>query len=334
VENCQPQHICGYKQFDISGIYIFKVPFGIKILSFEGGYQMFRYCKLLGCSLALVLALQVNVFANSDAVVANIGDQKITISDLDKMIGLLDAEKQKLIEKNPQLKESVLTQFVQSMVVSKLAKGKGFDKIADVKDQLDFFKDNFLASLYIRQEVLGKISIPDEDMKKYYDSHKDEFKTPEMVRVRHILVRVDESAPEKDQKAAKKKAESILKKIKSGADFAKLAEEVSEDPGSKEKGGDIGFFQRGRMVKSFEDAAFALKPGEVSGLVKTRYGYHILKLEERKAPAIQSFAEVKETIRQKLIQDQSKSKVVAFIEQAMKDAKAEIHPEALAGDKK
>jgi parvulin-like peptidyl-prolyl isomerase len=182
--------------------------------------------------------------------------------------------------------------------------------------------------------VLGKISIPEEDVKKYYDSHKDEFKTPEMVRVRHILIRVDESATEKDKKAAKKKAEGILKKIKSGADFAKLAAEVSEDPGSKQNGGELGFFPRGRMVKSFEDAAFALKTGEVSGLVKTRYGYHIIKLEEKKAAGIQPFEDVKESIRQKLTQDQSKAKVVAFVEQAMKDAKAEIHPEALAGDKK
>jgi len=295
---------------------------------------MFRYCKVLGCLLALVLALQVNALAKSDAVVANIGDQKITVSDFDKMIGLLDSEKRKLIEQNPQLKESVLTQFIQSMVVAKLAKEKGFDKIADVRDQVDFFKDNFLASLYIRQEVLGKISIPDEDLKKYYDSHKDEFKTPEMVRVRHILVKVDQSAPEKDKKAAKKKAEGILKKIKSGADFAKLAAEVSDDPGSKQKGGELGFFPRGKMVKSFEDAAFALKPGEVSGLVTTQYGYHIIKLEERKTAGIQPFDDVKESIRQKLTQDQTKSKVVAFIEKAMKDAKAEIHPETLAGDKK
>jgi peptidyl-prolyl cis-trans isomerase C len=312
----------------------FKVPFGIKILSCEGGYQMFRYCKVLGCLLALVLALQVNAFANSDPVVANIGDQKITVSDFDKMLGLLDTDKQKLIEKNPQLKQSVLTQFIESMVVSKLAKEKGFDKIAEVRDQLDFFKDNFLASLYIRQEVLGKISIPEEDLKKYYESHEDEFKTPEMVRVRHILVKVDQSASEKDKKAAKKKAEGILKKIRSGEDFAKLAAEVSDDPGSKQKGGELGFFPRGRMVKSFEDAAFALKPGQVSGLVTTQYGYHIIKLEERKAAGTQPFDDVKEIIRQKLVQDQTKSKVVAFIQKAMKDAKAEIHPEAFAGDKK
>jgi peptidyl-prolyl cis-trans isomerase C len=296
---------------------------------------MFRYCKVLGCILAVVLVLRVNAFANSsDAVVANIGDQKITVSDFDRMLSLLDTEKQKVIEKNPQLKESVLTQFIQSMVISKLAKEKGFDKIAEVKNQMEFYKDNFLANLYIRREVLDKISIPEEDLKKYYENHKDEFKTPEMVKVRHILVKMNESAPEKDKKAAKKKAEDILEKIKSGEDFAKLAAEVSDDLGSKQKGGELGFFPRGRMVKPFEDAAFALKPGEVSGLVKTQYGYHIIKLEERKPAGIEPFDDVKKNIRQKLIQDQTKSKVVAFIDKAMKDAKAEVHPEAFAGDKK
>jgi peptidyl-prolyl cis-trans isomerase C len=295
---------------------------------------MFRYFGMLGCLLALVLALQVDAFANSDAVVANIGDQKITVSDFDRMVGFLDADKQKLIEKNPQLKEAVLRQFIQSIVISNLAKEKGFDKTAEVRDQMDFFKDNYLATLYLKHEILSKINIPDEDLKKYYEGHKDEFKTPEMVKVRHILVKVDESAPEKDKKAARKKAEGILKRIKAGEDFAKLAAEVSDDPGSKENGGEIGFFPKGRMVKSFEDAAFALKPGEVSGLVKTQYGYHIIKLEEKKPAGVQTFDEVKENIRQKLVQDQTKSDVVAFIEKAMKDAKVEIHPEALAGEKK
>ena len=295
---------------------------------------MFRYCMVLGCLLAMVLMLEVNAFADSEAVVANIGDQKITVSDFNRMLGLLDTEKQKVIESNPQLKEPVLTQFVQGIVVSELAREKGFNKLPEVKAQIEFFENNLLASLYIKQEVIGKISIPEEELKKYYDSNKDEFKTPEMVRVRHILVKVDESAPEKDKKAAKKKAENILKKIKSGEDFAKLAGEVSDDPGSKQKGGELGFFSRDRMVKPFEDAAFALKPGEVSGLVKTQYGYHIIKAEEKKAAGIQPFDDVKERIRQKLLQDQTKSKVLAFIEKAMKDAKAEIHPEALAGDKK
>jgi peptidyl-prolyl cis-trans isomerase C len=295
---------------------------------------MFRYFGMLGCLLALVLALKVNAFANSDAVVANIGDQKITVSDFDRMVGFLDADKQKLIEKNLQLKEAVLRQFIQSIVISNLAKEKGFDKTAEVRDQVDFFKDNYLATLYLKHEILSKINIPDEDLKKYYEGHKDEFKTPEMVKVRHILVKVDESAPEKDKKAARKKAEGILKRIKAGEDFAKLAAEVSDDPGSKENGGEIGFFPKGRMVKSFEDAAFALKPGEVSGLVKTQYGYHIIKLEEKKPAGVQTFDEVKENIRQKLVQDQTKSDVVAFIEKAMKDAKVEIHPEALAGEKK
>jgi len=295
---------------------------------------MFRYCEVLGCVLAVVLVFHINAFADNNALVANIGDQKITVADFDRMLGFLDTDKQKMIEKNPQLRQAVLSQFVQSIVISKLAKEKGFDKTAEVRGQLEFFKDNYLATLYLKEEVVGKINIPEEDLKKYYESHKDEFKTPEMVKVRHILVRVDPSATEKVKQATKKKAESILKKIKAGEDFAKLAAEVSDDPGSKQNGGELGFFPRGRMVKSFEDAAFALKLGQVSGLVTTQYGYHIIKVEEKKPEGIQPFDDVKESIRQKLLQDETKTKVGAFIEKAMKDAKAEIHPEALTGDKK
>ena len=142
------------------------------------------------------------------------------------------------------------------------------------------------------------------------------------------------SASDKDKKAAKKKAEGILKRVKSGEDFAKLAAEVSDDPGSKQKGGELGFFPRGRMVKSFEEAAFALKPGEVSGVIQTQYGYHIIEVEEKKPAGFESFEEARESIDQKLTQEQAKAKVVAFIDEAMKGAKVEIHPEAFSGDKK
>ncbi len=275
-----------------------------------------------------------NAFAQNDEIAATIGDKKITVSDFNTIIGYLDSDKQKVLEKNTQLKESFLRQIVQSMVISDLAKEKEFDKKPEVKKQLELFTENFLANEFLKREVAQKITVSEEDMKSYYEAHKDEFKMPEMVKARHILIRVAPAALEEDKKKAKEKAEDILKKIKDGEDFSKLASDLSDDPGSKSKGGDLGFFPKGRMVKPFEDAAFSLKPGETSGIVETQFGFHIIKVEERKDASVEPFEKVKERINQKLLQERVKAKIAEFIDNAMKEAKAEIHPEVFTGEKK
>jgi peptidyl-prolyl cis-trans isomerase C len=294
-----------------------------------------RKVLLVVASLFLVmLFIQSNASAGDDAVVAKIGDRKITLKDFKRITDYFDPERQKMLETNPQLKETVLKQFVQSIVISDLAKQKGFDKNPEIAEQLQFFSDNFLANEYLKREKAQKIAISDEELKTYYDSHTSEFKTPEMIKARHILVKVENTASEDEKKKAKEKAEMYLKKIKDGEDFAKLASEVSDDTGSKAKGGDLGFFQKGRMVKPFEDAAFSLKPGEVSGVVETQFGFHILKVEDRKDSTIESFDAVKERLRQKLLQDRTRQEITEFIDKAMLDSKAELYPDVLMGEKK
>jgi len=295
---------------------------------------MRRYFGIIVSLLLVMVFIHGNVSAKDDDVVAKIGDRKITISEFNKMLGYLDSEKQKLIEKNPQLKENLLQQYIQGIVISKLAKKKGFDKNPELKEQLEMIKDNYIAIEYLKKEVTNKVGVSEEDIKAYYESHKDEFKTPEMVRSRHILIKTDPSASDNDKKKARGKAEEILKKIKAGEDFAKLASDVSDDTGSKPKGGELGFFPKGRMVKSFEDAAFSLKPGEVSGIVETQFGYHIIKVEEKKEPGMEPFDTAKEKIKQKLLQERTKTKVTEFIEKAMKEANIEVHTEILMGVKK
>lgn len=291
---------------------------------------MRRYLVIIGCLLLLVTFLPEKTWAENGDVIAKIGNKKITVSDLNRVISYYDSERQKAIEKHPQLKEQVLRQMVHGIVVSERAKKEGFDKRPDVKENLEFFLNNVLAYEYLQKEVAGKVTVSEDEMKTYYETNQDEFMTPEAVRARHILIRADRTASEED----KKKAEDILKRIKAGEDFAKLASDLSDDPGSKPRGGDLGFFQRGRMVKPFEEAAFALKPGEVSGIVESPFGYHIIKVEEKKESALEPYDQVKENIHQKLLQDKRKSKVDEFIEKAMEDAKVEIYPELIPGIKK
>jgi peptidyl-prolyl cis-trans isomerase C len=175
----------------------------------------------------------------------------------------------------------------------------------------------------IEKNVVSTIVIPDSELKAYYDSHPDEFKRPERARARHILVKVDANASEADKTAARKKIDGIQAQLKKGGDFAKLATENSDCPSSK-NGGDLGFFTRGQMVKPFEDAAFALKPGGVSGVVETQFGYHIIKLEEKEPAASLSFEQVKDELQQKLKQSKVRDALKAYIESIKNKGKVEI----------
>ncbi|RJP96352.1 MAG: peptidylprolyl isomerase [Desulfobacteraceae bacterium] len=186
--------------------------------------------------------------------------------------------------------------FTEEVIVTQITRSKSIQK-------------------FIEAKVMPGIVISDEDVKKYYDSHPDEFKLKERVHASHILVKVDPKSPdaEKDKKAALKKIEGIKAKIDKGGDFAKLAEENSDCP-SKAKGGDLGFFERGQMVKPFEDAAFGLKPGETSGIVETQFGYHIIKCQEKKEASTLPLDEVKENLKNKLKDDRFKETFPAYME--------------------
>ncbi|MGE4401011.1 MAG: SurA N-terminal domain-containing protein [Desulfobulbus sp.] len=152
-------------------------------------------------------------------------------------------------------------------------------------------------------------AVPEEAMRTYYKDHLTEYQVPEKRRARHILFKVGEDTSGEVKAAKKVEAEKVLQQIRQGADFAAMAKKFSED-GSKERGGDLGFFSRGQMVPTFERSAFSLKAGEVSPVIESPFGYHIIKVEEVQPEATRSFAEVSQTIRQHLAQKEAQA--VAF----------------------
>ncbi len=172
---------------------------------------------------------------------------------------------------------------------------------------------------YVRfsaSDLAAKATVAEEDLRRYYDEHQQEFGAPEERRAAHILIGVAAAAPQAEQDAAKAKAEKLLQQArKNPAGFAELAKANSEDPGSAETGGDLGFFGRGMMVKPFEDAAYALKPGEISGLVRSDFGYHIIKLLAIKPAQVPPYAAVRDGIAAKLRRQQASDR---FAEQAEK----------------
>jgi parvulin-like peptidyl-prolyl isomerase len=148
-----------------------------------------------------------------------------------------------------------------------------------------------------RDELAAAVAINEEEARKYYTSHADRYKTGETRRASHILIRVDSGAPEAAVAAARAKADQLLAQVrKAPADFAKLAKDNSQDPGSAAKGGDLDWFGRGAMVKAFEDAAFALKDGQVSDVVRSDFGFHVIRVTGVRPEHVKPFEEVKAEI--------------------------------------
>jgi len=174
----------------------------------------------------------------------------------------------------------------------------------------------------ITKDVAQKITISDAEVEKFYKSHPDYFKQPEQVKASHILIKSDAKDDQAKKDAAKKKIEDIQKQVQDGGDFAELAKKYSEGPSGKQ-GGDLGFFGRGQMVKPFEDAAFALQPGQVSDIVQTRFGYHLIKVTDKKAAGTVPLKDVKEKIRGFLKQQKVNTALEAYIKKLKDGAKIE-----------
>jgi len=186
--------------------------------------------------------------------------------------------------------------------------------LEDLKNEL---RKNMIISKVIQQQMASQTAsdsaTSDEELKKYYDTHKDQFKQEEMVKASHILVKVEKGADEATKKKAKEKIEGILKKVKAGEDFAKLAKENSDCP-SSQVGGDLGFFSRKQMVPEFSQAAFSMKKNEISGIIETQFGYHIIKVTDSKPAADLSFEESKPRIKQYLGGKQRSDSVRNYIQ--------------------
>lgn len=180
-----------------------------------------------------------------------------------------------------------------------------------VKDFQDYITRQLTIQPLVDQVVKG-VTVSDADIQSYYEAHKaDRFTQPETVRASHILIKVGADG---DYSKILPRAEEVLKKAQQpGADFAALAKEYSDDTGSKDQGGDLGEFTRGEMVPEFEQAAFSLKPGAISPLVKTQFGYHIIKVTEHKMPAVQPLDQVKDQVQQQALQEKQNDAWTKFL---------------------
>ncbi|MBN1899851.1 peptidylprolyl isomerase [Candidatus Sumerlaeota bacterium] len=285
----------------------------------------------------IMILLSLASFAQEDAgkkEVARIQDRVVTQEELEKemnsqasqfgvqMVTLPEDQKQRyrkvilhrLIDKELILAEGKKNKIDVSdaEVQSEVAKIKGqfpdqktYESVLEQKNitqqELDEkIKENLLLKKIIDDLTTGVATVLDEEVKKYYDTHSKEFKREEEARASHILIKVDKEAEEKEKERAKKKITELREKILKGEDFAKLAQEHSDCPSGKRAGGDLDWFGKGRMVPPFEQAAFSLKVGEISDIVETQFGYHILKVTDRHEAGTIKFEEVKDDLREEL----------------------------------
>jgi peptidyl-prolyl cis-trans isomerase C len=187
------------------------------------------------------------------------------------------------------------------------------------------FKDGLTIKALIDKEVVQKISVTDAQVRKYYDDNPDTFRRPEQVKASHILIKVPENASEAQKANALAAIEALKVRIDNGENFAVLAQEHSDCP-SKSKGGDLGFFGSEQMVPPFSKAAFDLQPGQVSEVVETRFGYHLIKLTERQEAQTLAFNDVKDEIATRLRQEQERTEIDQYIQKLTKEADIQRFP--------
>lgn len=191
------------------------------------------------------------------------------------------------------------------------------------KELAEITRKDLIIGNFIDKTIAPTISVSDEEIKKFYDENSSQLQEPPQVRASHILIGVDSTASDEEKKKAREKAEALLKEIKGGKDFAEVAKSDSTCP-SKAQGGDLGFFGKGQMVPQFEQAAFGMKVGEISDIVETQFGYHIIKVTDKKDGEAPKLEELKDKISTYLKGLKIQKAVFDYVTKLRKEAKVEI----------
>jgi peptidyl-prolyl cis-trans isomerase C len=248
-------------------------------------------------------------------VLAEVNSGSITTGDFDRELKNLP-EYLKAMADTPQGRKEMLDTMVIRELILQQASKDGLDKGAEIEDKLQDLKKRLIVESFLKKKVEVESKVSDEDMKKFYEQNKDKFKTGEQIKASHILVKTE------------KEAKDVLAKIKSGGNFEELAKKSSVDSSSA-KGGDLGWFGKGSMVPAFEKAALALKEGQISEVVKSDFGFHIIKLTGKRPAGIRPFEEVKEQIKGAIMPTKQQEVFQKIKDELKKTAKINIKEDVL-----
>ncbi|RDJ09449.1 peptidylprolyl isomerase [Rhizobium grahamii] len=272
---------------------------------------MLNYNKLAVMAFATFVAFQAPVHAQDkpDPVVAKVGDVEIHQSDLDLAVANLDPQLAQLPD--DQKKVAALSAAIDVKLLAQDAIAEKLDQTAEFKKRMQYLADRELHNAYFKKHVVDTVT--DDEVKARYDKEVAALPKQEEVHARHILVKTEDEAKE------------VIKQLDAGKNFADLAKEKSTDP-NKADGGDLGYFTKGRMVKEFEVAAFALDKGTYTKTpVKTDFGYHVILVEDKRDAPPPAFDQVKDQVRQLVMRD----KYLALLAAAKEKSKVDITDETL-----
>ncbi len=252
------------------------------------------------------------VDVGDDRVVAEVEGIPVSYGDIKKELSTLPRHGGENLERDPRAISAIVERISVRIGLYDFAKKEEVDKGDTFNKVKGNFESSILIDLMIDNEIRKKINVGDEEVKKTYDEHPEMFEQNPKIRARHILVDDEKTAGE------------VYEKIQKGADFEDLAKQFSKDP-SAAKGGDLGIFGRGVMVKPFEEKAFSLKIGETSKPVKTQFGYHIIQVTEKQKGNMMPFAQVKENLKRYLLDMKMNAEIESLIGELKEKADISIN---------
>lgn len=243
-------------------------------------------------------------------ILASVNGNAITQHDVDMAMTRFPQQNQEYFASEIG-REQLLEQLISFELLHKFAMDEKLEETEEFKTQLELLKKDLLIQAAVKK-VLDAVTISDDEVKKYFEDNKEMFKGQASVKAKHILVDTEE------------KANEIKEKINNGLAFEEAAKEFSTCPSSSQ-GGDLGEFTRGKMVPEFENAAFELEIGKVSEPVKTQFGYHLIKVDEKLPEVMKSFEEVKDSLKLNLLGQKQNMEYVKLINDLKQNQKVEIY---------
>lgn len=276
--------------------------------------------KVLICLIAFLFVFSCAKKDNGKVLV-NIDNDTITLEEFNKELDKIPMNMKMLVATQSGKKTYLDRLIMKKLLLREAAKSK-IEGEAEFQNRLADIKEQLLIESLLKKKIAADSQLTDDDMKKYYDTNKEKFKKEKEINTRHILLKTEEEAKQ------------IMEKLQKGEDFIELSKKYSIDPNAKASGGEIGFHPKGTLLPEYEAAAFKLtKVGQIAGPVKSQFGYHIIRLEGAKPPAYVSFNEVKDFIRQQLVQDKQKELLEKYIEDLKKAAKITVNEDLLKEEK-
>jgi peptidyl-prolyl cis-trans isomerase C len=286
-------------------------------------------------------------------VVAEIDDETITLGEMNRVVQAMRVNRPPDIDPNAPtavLQQKALDNLIDQKLLVMAAEDRGFGvtdadfntAVAQIKarfpseveftnalqqqgmtqeDFLESFRSDLTIRNFVQSAFTDTINVTLAEARTYFDTHPAEFVSPEAVHARHILMRTTQNSTPEEDAAARQRAEAAHKRVQGGEDFIAVARDASEDETTSQNGGDLGFFTRGQMVAPFDSVAFTLAPGAVSGPVKTQFGWHVIKVEEKQPSGPMDFDRISAQIIQKLQQDRVNDRVMEFLAEQRDEVK-------------